>query len=306
MLIYELLPAFVLLLGALIITSAFVMTPNSAVEMQRRINLVAAPARARPKDAAAEAAAKRQGSPLDTKVRRVFAVGAAYRWGMRASAPYLLITSAICGIATSQFVARAVALPWWVAGMAGLLAAFLAPRTLLFKQQRKAESQFMDLFPDAIDTAVRMLRAGLPMTSAVQVVGEEAAPPVNKAFSMVADQIKIGISIEQAFDAASKLFGLADFRFFTVAVLLQYSAGGNIAATLDMLSGIMRKRRAVRMKAKSATAEIRLTGYLLGSLPLVIIAVLLLVQPGYLDPLFADPRGHVILPWPAAVSSYPS
>ena len=295
MLIYALLPAFVLLLGALIITSAFVMTPNTGAEMQRRIDLVAAPVPAEPKDVATEAAMKRQGTPFDAKIRRVFAVGAPYRWGMRASALRLLLTSGICGFAMSQFVARAVALPWWVATAAGVFAAFLAPRVLLFKQQRSAEGQFMDLFPDAIDTAVRMLRAGLPMTSAVQVVGEEAAPPVNRAFSMVADQIKIGIPIEQALDATSKLIGLADFRFFTVAVLLQYSAGGNIAATLDMLSAIMRKRRAVRMKAKSATAEIRLTGYLLGSLPLVIIAVLLLVQPGYLDPLFADPRGHVIL-----------
>jgi tight adherence protein B len=49
------------------------------------------------------------------------------------------------------------------------------------------------------------------------------------------------------------------------------------------------------MKAKSATAEIRLTGYLLGALPFVTIGILLIVQPGYLDPLFADPRGHVIL-----------
>lgn len=293
--IYALLPALVLLLGALIITSAFIMTPNTGAEMQRRIGLVAAPAPGKPKDLATDAATKRQGSRFDAKTRRVFAVGSKYSWGMHATAVSLLLTSAVCGIAIWQFVMRAVALPWWMAAAAGVLAAFLAPRAILRKQQRRAEGQFMDLFPDAIDTAVRMLRAGLPMTSAVQVVGQEAAPPVNRAFSMIADQVKIGIPIEQAFDATSKFIGLADFRFFTVAVILQYSAGGNIAATLDMLSGIMRKRRAVRMKAKSATAEIRVTGYLLGSLPLVTILVLLIVQPGYLNPLFADPRGHLIL-----------
>ena len=111
----------------------------------------------------------------------------------------------------------------------------------------------------------------------------------------ITDQVKIGIPIEEALDAGSKQIGLADFRFFAVAVLLQYSAGGNIASTLEVLSGIMRKRRAVRMKAKSATAEIRLTSYVLGSLPFVTTGALLLIQPGYLTPLFADPRGHVIL-----------
>lgn len=295
MLIYAILPAVILLLGALIITGAFVMTPNTGAEMERRIGLVATSATGKPSALLAEAAKKSRGPVWGTRLRRIFAVGAKHRWGMKLGAANLLITSVIAGLVVSQFLLRAVALPWWIAAIAGVLAAFLVPRSRLLKEQRKAENQFMDLFPDAIDTIVRMVRAGLPMTSAVRIVGNEGAPPVNTIFQIIADQVRIGIPIEEALDASSTQIGLSDFRFFTVAVLLQYSAGGNIAATLEMLSTIMRKRRAVRMKAKSATAEIRLTGYLLGALPFVTIGILLIVQPGYLDPLFADPRGHVIL-----------
>lgn len=295
MLLYALLPALVLLAGALIIAGTFVMTPNTGAEMERRISLIAAAAPGKPADAAASAAKKRQGSIFDARVRQVFAAGADCTWGMRAGAASLLLISVISGIAVLLFLARAAGLPWWMAAAAGVLGAFLAPRALLLRAQRRAESQFMDQFPDAIDTVVRMLRAGLPMTAAVQVVGTETVPPVSVVFDMIADQVKIGIPIEEALDAGSKQIGLADFRFFAVAVLLQYSAGGNIASTLEVLSGIMRKRRAVRMKAKSATAEIRLTSYVLGSLPFVTTGALLLIQPGYLTPLFADPRGHVIL-----------
>jgi tight adherence protein B len=291
-LLYVLLPALILLTGAVTIAGAFVMTTNAGVEMDRRIGLVAAPI---PGKSAVSAAQKRQGLTFDARVRRIYAVRAKYDWGMRSGAGNLLLMSAIAALVVSQFLALAVGFAWWPAVGAGLAAAFFVPRSLLLRQQRSAENSFMDLFPDAIDTIVRMLRAGLPMTSAVRIVGDDGPPPVNAAFAMVADQVRIGIPIEQALDACSKQFGLADFRFFAVAVLLQYSAGGNIAATLDMLSGIMRKRRAVRMKAKSATAEIRMTGYLLGSLPFVVIGILLLVQPRYLDPLFADARGHVIL-----------
>lgn len=295
MLIQTLLPALILLMGAVIITTAFVMTPNTGVEMERRIGLVAAPAPGKPADVLANAAKKPAGSLFDRRVRQFFAAGANYDWGMKGSGAKLLATSAISGVAVWQFMLHAVALPWWMAMIGGGLTAFFLPRALLIKEQRRAESLFMDQFPDAIDTIVRMLRAGLPMTSAMKVVGEEGSPPVNEVFHMIADQVRIGIPIEQALDAASKHIGLEDFRFFAVAILLQYSAGGNIAATLEMLSGIMRKRRAVRMKAKSATAEIRLTGYVLGSLPFLTIGVLLILQPGYLNPLFADPRGHVIL-----------
>jgi tight adherence protein B len=294
MLIQALLPALVLLMGALIIAGAFVMTQNAGAEMERRIGLVAAPAPGKA-GALARAAKKRQRPQLDARIRAFFSVGAKHDWGMRASAASLLLTSAVSGIAAWQFCERAVGLSWWLSAGAGGVAAFVLPRMRLLREQRGAENKFMDLFPDAIDTVVRMLRAGLPMTSAVRVVGEEASPPVNAVFNMISDQVKIGIPIEQALDAGSRQIGLADFRFFAVAVLLQYSAGGNIASTLEVLSGIMRKRRSVRMKAQSATAEIRLTGYVLGSLPFLTIGALLLVQPGYLSPLFADPRGHIIL-----------
>ena len=295
MLLYALLPAMILLIGALIVTATFIVTPNTGVEMERRIGLVSPPVPGKIGPALGRSLEKSDGAVWSTRIRWFFTIGAAYRWGMQASVPRLLITGAVFSIAVTLFVLRAVSLPFWIAAIAGAFAAYFVPRSILLKQQRRSEALFMDLFPDAIDTIVRMLRAGLPMVSAMRVVGEEGEPPVNEVFGMIADQVGIGIPIEQALDAGSRHLGLEDFRFFAVAVLLQYSAGGNIAATLDMLSGIMRKRRNVRMKARSATAEIRLTGYVLGSLPFVTIGILLIIQPGYLDPLFADPRGHVIL-----------
>jgi tight adherence protein B len=112
---------------------------------------------------------------------------------------------------------------------------------------------------------------------------------------MVANQIEIGAPIEEALDAASQQIALADFRFFTVAVALQHATGGNLAATLEILSDIIRRRRGVRLKAKATTAEIRVSAYVLGSLPILIVGALLLIQPGYLTPLFHDPRGHLII-----------
>jgi tight adherence protein B len=62
-----------------------------------------------------------------------------------------------------------------------------------------------------------------------------------------------------------------------------------------MLSSIIRKRRALRQKAMAATAEVRLTAYILAAVPFVNVGALLLIQPDYLTPLVMDPRGHVIL-----------
>jgi tight adherence protein B len=114
-------------------------------------------------------------------------------------------------------------------------------------------------------------------------------------FKDLADQVEIGIPFEDALTAAAERIGLPDFRFFSVAVVLQRATGGNLASTLELLSDIMRKRRAVRLKAQATTAEVRVSAYILGSMPFLVTGVLLLIQPGYLTPLVTDPRGKFIL-----------
>ncbi len=153
----------------------------------------------------------------------------------------------------------------------------------------------MEAFPDTIDMVIRMLRAGVPITGAVRSVGEEAPPPVNELFANLADQMAIGITFEDALAKAGQRVGLPDFRFFVVAVSLQRATGGNLATTLDILSDIMRKRRAMRMKARATTGEVRMSAYVLGAIPFLVIGGLLVITPNYLEPLIDDPRGNVII-----------
>jgi tight adherence protein B len=80
-----------------------------------------------------------------------------------------------------------------------------------------------------------------------------------------------------------------------VAVALQYATGGNLVATLETLSEIVRKRRIARLKAKAVSAEVRLSTYILSALPFLVIGALLVVSPDYLKPLIADRTGNWIL-----------
>jgi len=282
---------FLLSGGTLVV--ALLLTRRVRLARERRIMLVAAPL-ARPVDvmgAWLTAHSKR----LDVRVQRVFAVGARAIWGMKTGA-VALIALALVGAAAGWGLTNIVfGLPGWLAGPATLALGFFLPRLLLLRQQAKADREFTDLFPDAVDTMTRMLRAGLPITSAVRSISLEAPAPVNSVFAMVADQMSIGAPIEEALDTSSRHIGLPDFRFFTVAVVLQHMTGGNLAQTLEILSDIVRKRRAVRLKARATTAEIRVSAYVLGGLPVFIVVALALIQPGYLAPLFVDPRGHLLL-----------
>jgi len=230
-----------------------------------------------------------------TWIRRGLAIGLPYRWGMRAG-PVTLILAALGGGGIAWFmlhmlfhVSLLISLPLTAAAF------FFAPRQILKHQQDVAEQAFLNLFPDAIDMVVRMVRAGLPVMVAIRTIGEEAPPPVDAVFSGLADQVDIGILFDEALVQAGERIGLADFRFFAVAISLQHATGGNIAATLDILSDIIRKRRAARLRAKATTGEVRVSAFILGALPFVVIGGLLIMSPGYLAPLIVDPRGNVIV-----------
>lgn len=286
---------FLLLLvsgGAL--SAALVMTRSRRLETEQRIGLVAAiPGSHTPSLSSMWWEARRLN--IDSRLRDFFSAGSSHSWGMTAGAISLLATAFLGAAVVWLFAAVWLQLSFLFAAPNAALVWYLAPRVVLLRQQKRAEAQFADLFPASVDTIARMLRAGLPITSAIRSVGNEAPPPINAVFLLISNQIEIGAPIEVALDLASQRIGLTDFRFFAVAVALQHATGGNLAGTLEILADIIRRRRGVRMKAKATTAEIRISAYVLGSLPIIIIGLLLLIQPDYLAPLFEDPRGHVIL-----------
>jgi tight adherence protein B len=276
-------------------SAALLVSRRKRRALERRVSL-AAGAQTREQPGTDAAAPLSNASPLaDSWMRRAFSVAAPRRWGMRASDATLIAVGAASAVAAWLLFRSTVHFSYWICVPVTCCCFVLGPRTLLTRQQRLTEQGFMLLFPDAVDMAVRMLRAGLPITAATRAVADEAPAPVNLVFKSVADQLDIGIPFEAALAAAGERVALPDFRFFAVAISLQRATGGNLAATLETLAEIVRKRRTVRLQARAATGEVRMSAFILSALPFFVTGALLLVSPRYLAPLVDDPRGNVIV-----------
>lgn len=228
-------------------------------------------------------------------LRSLFAFRMRRSWGISANPAYLLASGAVAAAAIWLSSGIAPHLPAYVAPVGAGLAFFAVPRILLVREQHRSDAQFGALLPDAIDMVIRIVRAGLPVAAAIRTVGRESIAPLATVFMKIADQIEIGVPLDEALTQTSEIVGNPDFRFFAVAVGLQQSTGGNLTTTLETLSQIIRRRRAVRQRARAATAEVRISGIVLGSIPFVVTGALLLVAPDYLDPMLADRRGNVII-----------
>ncbi len=280
--------------GVLIIVMAAAVTRRKRRDVERRLNLLPQPPQ-KAESKAPPGTTAGSGPLAMARAHRLLLLSADHPWELQTTVAELALW-AIAAAGTGWFLAH------YLLGLRGLpaialamLAGFLAARQRLTGERKKLEAAFNALFPEAIDAVARMLRAGLPVTTAFQIVCEEAPSPVNSVFATLAGQLRIGLPIEDALRLSSQRVRLPDFQFFAVAILLQRSAGGNLLPTLEALSQLIRARRAVQLKARAVTAEIRLSAYVLGALPFVTIGALLLISPGYLNPLFSDPRGHAIL-----------
>lgn len=283
--------------GGAMISAALMSAPATSRTMARRVDMIAAvhivPVAGNPTRSWLTSA----GAVLET----VFAFRREREWGTHSSAVILLVIGLISGGAAWMVLAEFLQLPGGIVALVAVAAFVGVPHLKLAREQARSDANFTDRFPDAIDSIIRMLRAGLPISAAIRAVAAEPSPPVDAVFRQLADQMDVGLPLEEALADAGHRIELADFRFFTVAVALQHSTGGNLTTTLDILSEIIRKRRGMRLKASAVTAEVRMTAYILAAIPIVIVLGLLVVNPNYLSPLIHDPRGNMIVA--AAISS---
>lgn len=142
---------------------------------------------------------------------------------------------------------------------------------------------------------VRSVRSGFPITTAFKMVAENMEPPVKEEFAQVVNEIAMGRTITDTLTRLGERIQEPDINFFVVVLSVQQETGGNLSEVIGNLSNIIRKRKQLRMKIKAMTSEGRATAVILGSLPFVIFFVLYFMRRDYLEPLWKERTGQMLL-----------
>lgn len=192
----------------------------------------------------------------------------------------------------ASFLLKAIGV-WCVP--AGLLVAVLAGRWYVRQRIARRNAAFLNLFPDALDMIVRSLRSGYPINAAVRMVADNVQSPVAEEFRQVADEAAYGSSLVDALRRLSQRVDEPDIHFFVVVLAVQQEVGGNLAEVLSNLSGIIRKRKHLRLKVKALTSEGVAASWVLGMLPLFEFIMIHIFSPSHLEPFFTTTLGHMLL-----------
>ncbi|MDC6726061.1 type II secretion system F family protein, partial [Leclercia adecarboxylata] len=160
----------------------------------------------------------------------------------------LIVVAPIAGALVGMFCQFFFHLGLFGTVMVGIIAGILVPFQMIRMAQAKLKRQFLSQFPDAVDLIVRAIRAGLPISAALDAVGKEIADPAGKEFRLLVADMKIGMTFEEAMRRGAARVNLLEFSFFTASLILQRETGGNLAETLETLGSVLRRRQEMTLK----------------------------------------------------------
>lgn len=155
---------------------------------------------------------------------------------------------------------------------------------------------FSKQFPDALNLMSSSLRAGHPLFSSMDIVTEEMPKPVSDVFETAKRDISLGRDSKDAFYSMVKVMPKSmDLKFFITAVLIQKEVGGNLAELLDSLSDTIRERFKLLGQLRVQTAQTRLSGMIIGIVPVAVLLMIFFMNPQYIEPLFNTQDGKMAL-----------
>jgi tight adherence protein B len=184
----------------------------------------------------------------------------------------------------------------------GLAIGFFIPRFWLGRRKNGRLNAFNKQLPDTITLIANALRAGSSFLQAIELVVRESRPPVSTEFGRVIREVNLGLSFDVALENMVRRVKSDDLELMATAIAIQHTVGGNLAEILDSIAFTIRERVRIKGEIRTLTAQQRLSGYVVGFLPIGLAGFLFIAAPDFMKPMFDNrvavgglPLGVIIL-----------
>lgn len=201
-----------------------------------------------------------------------------------------LVTAALLALVTESLLF----------GAAALVAAPLVARFVVRRRIQQRQEALLEAFPDALGLVVASLNAGHTFLRSIQLMCEDAEPPLAEEFARVVAECELGDPLPDALERMAQRVQIRDVDWAVQAIRVQQEVGGALAEVLQNIAEFMRARQEVRREVSSLTAEGRMSGWVLAGLPIFLVVSMQVTSPAYLDPMF---QGWGIVTLAAAAAS---
>ncbi|MBI3751621.1 MAG: type II secretion system F family protein [Chloroflexi bacterium] len=173
---------------------------------------------------------------------------------------------------------------------------FVLPRLWLGRRKSSRLNAFNKQLPDTITLIANALRAGSSFLQSIELVVRESRPPISIEFGRVIREVNLGLPFDTALENMVKRVKSEDFELMATAIAIQHQVGGNLAEILDSIAFTIRERIRIKGEIRALTAQQRMSGYVVGGLPIGLAAFIYIAAPNFFDPMFAKPPDVLGIP----------
>jgi len=191
-------------------------------------------------------------------------------------------------------VVGSLAANFWAGGVVGLFA-FAFPKLLLVVLKMRREKLFSAQLIDALVSASNSLRAGLTLTQAFDLIQQEMDDPISQEFRMLNQQLRLGMSLEDALRELLRRMPGQDLELVVTATIIATEIGGNLPEVLNNIAETIRQRHTIEGKIKALTAQGKAQAVVICLLPIFIGVALNFVTPDLMRPMFESWQGWILI-----------
>jgi tight adherence protein B len=171
----------------------------------------------------------------------------------------------------------------------GLVVGYWLPKFWVKRRQGKRLKAFNASLADTIMLIANSLRAGASFLQSVEMVVREAQPPISTEFARVIREVNLGLTLDEALANLSRRVKSDDLDLMTTAISIHHTVGGNLAEILDTIAYTIRERVRIKGEIRTLTAQQRMSGYVVGFLPVALVLLLSVIAPTFMAPMLQKP-----------------
>ncbi|HET92021.1 MAG TPA: secretion system protein [Chloroflexi bacterium] len=172
---------------------------------------------------------------------------------------------------------------------------FLAPRFYVSMLRSRRLKAFTNQLGDTINLMVNGIRAGYSILQAMEAVSNEMGPPISDEFGRVVREVQLGLTLEHALNNMLRRVPSDDLDMMITAINVQREVGGNLAEVLDSISFTIRERVRIKGELMAMTGQSRISGYMVGMVPVALAVFLYFINPTYMKQLLDHVCGYMML-----------
>lgn len=171
----------------------------------------------------------------------------------------------------------------------------ILPLMVVKVKQKARVKKFDEQLSDALIIACSCLKSGLSFTQSMETISKDMEAPIGTEFAQVLAEMNMGSSMEEALERMNQRIKSNYLSLTISAVLIQKQTGGNLSQILDSISNTIKEKMKLKKELNSATASGKMTGILMGSMPVILLVMFYVVNPSFIMPLFENSLGRVFL-----------